>query len=254
MHARFAHKVAAVTGAASGLGRATALALAAEGARILLFDRDEAGLAETARACPGSVSAVGDASSAADIARAEAQALRELGPVELLVPAAGMLGPAKPAIELQEQEWDRLFAVNVKGPWLAARAFVPHMRQIGHGAICMFSSTAGLAGSPFLSGYSASKGAVVLLARSLALNHAAEKIRVNCVCPGTIDGPMTEASFSLAGEGQARSAREAAIRSRIPAGRFGAPQEVAAAVLYLLSDAAGFTTGVALPIDGGRLA
>ncbi|KAB7591568.1 SDR family NAD(P)-dependent oxidoreductase, partial [Verminephrobacter sp. Larva24] len=131
--------------------------------------------------------------------------------------AAGMLGPAKPAIELQEQEWDRLFAVNVKGPWLAARAFVPHMRQIGHGAICMFSSTAGLAGSPFLSGYSASKGAVVLLARSLALNHAAEKIRVNCVCPGTIDGPMTEASFSLAGEGQARSAREAAIRSRIPA-------------------------------------
>jgi NAD(P)-dependent dehydrogenase (short-subunit alcohol dehydrogenase family) len=254
MNPRFTNRIAAVTGAASGLGRATAIGLAQEGARLLLLDRDEKGLAATASECPGAVCVVGDASSAADVARAQATARRELGLVELLVPAAGILGPAKPAIELEEEEWDRLFAVNVKGPWLAARAFIPHMREIGHGAICMFSSTAGLSGSPFLSAYSASKGAVALLTRSMALNHAAEKIRINCVCPGTINGPMSEASFALAGDGAARDARAATMRSRIPLGRFGEPEEIAAAVLYLLSDAAGFTTGVALPIDGGRLA
>lgn len=148
---------------------------------------------------------------------------------------------------MQEDEWDRLFAVNVKGPWLAARAFIAHMREIGHGAICMFSSTAGLSGSSFLSAYSASTGAVALLTRSMALNHAAEKIRVDCVCPGAIEGPMSEASFALAGDGPA-------VRSRIPLGRFGKAQEVAAAALYLLSDAAGFTIGVVLPVDGGCLA
>lgn len=254
MSDRFRGRVAAITGAASGLGRATALMLAKEGASLLLFDRDPQGLAETAAACPGAITVVGDASLAVDIARAAEVARRELGPVELLAPAAGVLGPAKPAIELDEEEWDRLFAINVKGSWLAARAFIPQMREIGRGSIVLFSSTAGLVGSPFLSAYSASKGAVTMLTRSLALNHAAEGIRVNCVCPGTINGPMSAASFALAGDGEARLAREAAMKSRIPMNRFGEPEEIAAAVLYFLSDAAGFTTGTALPIDGGRVA
>jgi NAD(P)-dependent dehydrogenase (short-subunit alcohol dehydrogenase family) len=228
--------------------------LAREGASLLLFDRDAQGLADTAAACPGAVTVVGDASSAADIARAADVARRELGPVELLAPAAGVLGPAKPAIELDEEEWDRLFAINVKGSWLAARAFIPQMREVGRGSIVLFSSTAGLVGSPFLSAYSASKGAVTMLTRSLALNHAAEGIRVNCVCPGTINGPMSTASFALAGDDEARLAREATMKSRIPMNRFGEPEEIAAAVLYFLSDAAGFTTGTALPIDGGRVA
>ncbi|CAN5449618.1 SDR family oxidoreductase [soil metagenome] len=254
MTGRFEDRIAAVTGAASGLGKATALALAQQGARVLLFDRDAEGLAATAAHCPGSVSVVGDASSAADVARAAETARRTLGPVELLAAAAGILGPAKPAIELEEAEWDQLFAVNVKGPWLAARAFVPQMREVGHGAIVLFSSTAGLVGSPFLSAYSASKGAVTMLTRSLALNHAAERIRVNCVCPGTINGPMTEASFAQAGEGDARLARAQRMLSGIPLGRFGEADEIAAAVLYLLSDDAAFTTGIALPVDGGRVA
>lgn len=251
---RFKDKVAVVTGAASGLGKATALALAREGARVLLFDRDAEGLASTAAECPGSVCVTGDASVAADVARAAEVARRELGPVELLAAAAGILGPAKPAIELEEHEWDRLFAINVKGPWLAARAFVPQMRELGKGSIVLFSSTAGLVGSPFLSAYSSSKGAVTMLTRSLALNHAAEGIRVNCVCPGTINGPMSNASFAMAGDDAAQARRAQTMLSRIPAGRFGEAEEIATAVLYLLSDAAGFTTGVALPVDGGRIA
>lgn len=246
--------MAAVTGAASGLGKATALALAKQGARVLLFDRDEVGLAATAAACPHSVTVVGDASSSVDVARAAETALLTLGPVELLAVAAGILGPAKPAIELAEEEWDRLFAINVKGPWLAARAFIPQMRERGRGSIVLFSSTAGLIGSRFLSAYSASKGAVTMLTRSLALNHAAEHIRVNCICPGTINGPMTDASFAQAGDVAAQEARAQIMLSGIPLRRFGEPEEIATAVLYLLGDEAGFTTGIALPVDGGRTA
>lgn len=254
MTRRLEGRVAAVTGAASGLGKATALALAKQGARVLLFDRDEVGLAATAAACPHSVTVVGDASSSVDVARAAETALLTLGPVELLAVAAGILGPAKPAIELAEEEWDRLFAINVKGPWLAARAFIPQMRERGRGSIVLFSSTAGLIGSRFLSAYSASKGAVTMLTRSLALNHAAEHIRVNCICPGTINGPMTDASFAQAGDVAAQEARAQIMLSGIPLRRFGEPEEIAAAVLYLLGDEAGFTTGIALPVDGGRTA
>jgi len=254
MTRRLEGRVAAVTGAASGLGKATALALAKQGARVLLFDRDEVGLAATAAACPYSVTVVGDASSSVDVARAAETALLTLGPVELLAVAAGILGPAKPAIELAEEEWDRLFAINVKGPWLAARAFIPQMRERGRGSIVLFSSTAGLIGSRFLSAYSASKGAVTMLTRSLALNHAAEHIRVNCICPGTINGPMTDASFAQAGDVAAQEARAQIMLSGIPLRRFGEPEEIATAVLYLLGDEAGFTTGIALPVDGGRTA
>jgi NAD(P)-dependent dehydrogenase (short-subunit alcohol dehydrogenase family) len=254
MTRRLEGRVAAVTGAASGLGKATALALAKQGARVLLFDRDEVGLAATAAACPHSVTVVGDASSSVDVARAAETALLTLGPVELLAVAAGILGPAKPAIELAEEEWDRLFAINVKGPWLAARAFIPQMRERGRGSIVLFSSTAGLIGSRFLSAYSASKGAITMLTRSLALNHAAEHIRVNCICPGTINGPMTDASFAQAGDVAAQEARAQIMLSGIPLRRFGEPEEIATAVLYLLGDEAGFTTGIALPVDGGRTA
>lgn len=254
MTRRFEGRIAAVTGAASGLGRATALLLAQEGATLLLFDRDEAGLAATASECPRTVTVVGDASSAVDVARAEATARRELGLVEFLVPAAGVLGPAKVAVDVDEAEWDQLFAINVKGPWLAVRAFVPHMRELGHGAIVLFSSTAGMVGSPLLSAYSASKGAVTMLTRSLALNHAHENIRVNCVCPGTINGPMAEAMFARIEDPTARAARMEGMMAGIPMHRFGQPRDVAAAVAYLLGDDAGFTTGVALPVDGGRLA
>jgi len=253
MAGRFLGRVAVVTGAGSGLGRATARGLAAEGAHVLLLDRDAKGLAETAELAPGSRICVGDVTDAGALAQA-AEMADELGPVSLLVTAAGQLGPAKPLDAVTEAEWDRLFAVNVKGSWLTVRAFLPALRRSGAGRIVLFASTAGLAGSPTLPAYSASKGAVVMLTKSLALAHAGEGIRVNCVCPGSIETPMLADTFAQAGDAMAQAARAAAYRARHPLGRFGEPDEVAAAVLFLLSDEAGFVTGVALPVDGGRLA
>jgi len=251
---RFAGRVAAVTGASGALGRASAVALAREGAKVFLIDRDARGLEETARYCPGAVSFVADVASSADMKKAAETSLRALGPAEFLVTAAGMVGPSKIAIDVDEAEWDLVFDVNVKGSWLAAKYFIPHIRTVGHGAVVLFSSTGGLQGSAVLSAYSASKGAVTLLTKSLALNHATENIRVNCVCPGTIDSPMNDRAIADAGDAKAQAARLAFQKSKHPMNRFGKPEEVAGAVLYLLSDDAGFTTGVALPVDGGRVA
>ncbi|QDL93534.1 glucose 1-dehydrogenase [Paroceanicella profunda] len=251
---RFAGQVVAITGAGGALARATAVRLAAEGAKLALFDRDTEKLAETAALCPGALTVPGDVTSAADMAAFAEATQAAFGPAHKLVAAAGILGKAGPAIEMEEEMWDRVFAINVKGAWLAARAFIPQIRTHGAGAVVLFSSTAGVMGSPTLSAYSASKGAVSLLTRSLALNHAAENIRVNCVCPGTIDSPMSDSSFDMAGTGAARDAREAMMLAKIPMGRFGLPAEVADAVLYLLSDSAAYTSGVALPVDGARLA
>jgi NAD(P)-dependent dehydrogenase (short-subunit alcohol dehydrogenase family) len=251
---RFAGRVAAVTGAGGALGRACASALAHEGARLFLFDRDAQALAATAELCGGAVSFVGNAASSGDVKQAAAMAIAELGPVEFLVTAAGLVGPSKNAIDVDEEEWDLVFDVNVKGSWLAAKHFIPQMRTLGRGAVVLFSSTAGIEGSAVLSVYSASKGAVTLLTKSLALNHATENIRINCVCPGTIDSPMNDHAIADAGDAAAQLARATFQKSRHPMNRFGTPVEVAKAVLYLLSDDASFTTGVALPVDGGRLA
>jgi NAD(P)-dependent dehydrogenase (short-subunit alcohol dehydrogenase family) len=250
---RFAGRVAVVTGAASGLGRAAAIGLAAEGARVVLFDRDAAGLAETEAACPGAVSVVGDVTSAADHDRVAAAA-QPLGTVSLLATAAGILGPAKPLAEVSEAEWDGLFAVNVKGTWLAVRALLPQMLAAKRGAIVTYASGAGLSGNPTMPAYSASKGAVVLLTRSIAACHTADGIRANTVCPGPIETPMLRETFAQAGDAAAIAAREAAFRARNPMGRFGTAAEVTEAVLFLLSDAASYITGVALPVDGGKLA
>lgn len=250
---RFPGRLAVVTGAASGLGRVTAEGLAREGARLVLFDRDAAGLQKTAEACPGAVTVQGDVTVAADQERL-AETARALGPVTLLATAAGMLGPTLPLDQTSEADWDRLFEVNVKGTWLTLRAILPLIRASGGGSIVTFASTAGLTGSPALPAYSASKAAVVMMSRSLARAEAPAGIRVNCVCPGSIETPMLELTFASAGSSETRAQREAEFRARHPLGRFGRAEEVAAAVLYLLSDEAGFTTGVSLPVDGGRLA
>jgi NAD(P)-dependent dehydrogenase (short-subunit alcohol dehydrogenase family) len=249
----FDGQVGIVTGAASGLGRRSAILLARQGARLVLFDRDAAGLAATAADSPGAVRVTGDVTHAADISAAVAAAA-ELGPIRLLATAAGILGPTKPLTDIDEADWDRLFDINVKGTWLVLRAALPHMRAAGGGAVVCFSSAAGLTGSETMPAYSASKGAVVMLTRSAARSEAQYGIRVNCVCPGSIDTPMLEATFAAAEGAEARAQRETAFRARHPLGRFGEADEVAAAVVFLLSSAASFITGAALPVDGGRLA
>jgi NAD(P)-dependent dehydrogenase (short-subunit alcohol dehydrogenase family) len=239
-----------VTGAASGLGRDVALALAREGARLVLLDRDAAGLEATASRC-GATPVVGDVSEASDMSRA-AEALDRLGPARLLVTAAGILGPTCPLPEVDEAAWDRLFAVNVKGTWLALKHLLPRMIAAGGGAVVTVASGAGLAGNAIFPAYSASKGAVVLMTRSVAAGHAAQGIRANAVCPGQIETPMLRSVFdNLGAEADAVAA---AFRARNPSGRFGSPGEVTGAVLFLLSDEASYINGAALPIDGGRLA
>lgn len=253
MGKRFEGRVVAITGAGGGLGRAIAAMLAEEGAKLALFDMDAAKLEETAALCPVSIQVVGNSTSAADLDRFAAEAKAAFGPVEMLLPAAGILGKAGAAIDNSEADFDKIFAVNVKGPWLACKTFVPQMRELGKGAIVLFSSTAGLAGSPTLSLYSASKGAITLMTKAMALNHAAEGIRVNGIAPGTIDSPMTDESFRIVGDEAAQKEREKFMLSGIPLARFGKPREIAAAVTYLLSDDAAFTTGIVLAVDGGRL-
>jgi NAD(P)-dependent dehydrogenase (short-subunit alcohol dehydrogenase family) len=252
---RFKDKRAVVTGAASGLGRAVARGLAREGAAfVALIDRDAKGMAETAADMKDA--AVPFVCDVADPEEVDA-AWKEIGGrdgIDVLITAAGILGPACSVADAEPKDWDHVFAVNVRGTYLAVRAAVPLMRRRSGGAIVTFGSTAGLAGSATLGPYSASKGAVVLMSRSLAQSLAPDGIRVNCVCPGSIETPMLEATFASAGDAPARAARAAAFRARHPIGRFGKPDEVAAAVLFLASGEASFMTGVAMPVDGGRLA
>ncbi|MBR0644464.1 SDR family NAD(P)-dependent oxidoreductase [Plastoroseomonas hellenica] len=250
---RFEGRIAVVTGAASGLGRDTAIGLARQGARVVLFDRDRSGLDATAQHCGTAICIQGDVTDAASLARL-AEAAAAIGPLTLLATAAGVIGATKPLTTLEEEEWDRLFDINTKGTWLTLRALLPLMLGAGRGGIVTFASAAGLTGSPSLPAYSASKAAVVMMSRSLALTHARDGIRVNCVCPGSIETPMLEEVFAVAGSAEARAAREAEFLQRHPLGRFGKPADVTAAVLFLLSDEAAFITGVALPVDGGRLA
>lgn len=257
---RFTGKLAAITGAASGLGRAVAVGMAREGARgLVLVDRDAAGLLETetlarGAGCRDTIREVLDVTDSPAMAAVAGRTAERFGGVDVVVSAAGILGPAVPIVDCQEEEWDRVFAVNVRGTYLTARHFVPLLRRRGGGAIVNFASTAGLAGSNVLGAYSASKGAVVLMTRSLALNHATENIRVNCVCPGSIETPMLRATIASAGGAAAQAEREEAFRLRHPMQRFGRADEVAEAVLFLASDAAAFVTGIAMPVDGGRLA
>ncbi|WP_426955331.1 SDR family NAD(P)-dependent oxidoreductase [Muricoccus radiodurans] len=246
--ARFAGRVGLVTGAASGLGRDVARALAREGARLVLMDRDAVALQDVAAECDA-VAVAGDVSSAADMGRAGA-ALDALGPVRLLVTAAGMLGPTVPLPAVAEADWDRLFSVNVKGTWLALKEALP--RMAGGGAVVTVASGAGLVGNAVFPAYSASKGAVVLMTRSVAAGHAAQGIRANAVCPGQIETPMLRSVFE--GLGAEAASVEAMFKARNPSGRFGTPAEVTGAVLFLLSDEASYINGTALPIDGGRLA
>ncbi len=257
--ARFTGKIAAITGAASGLGREVVFRMASEGApSLLLIDCDAEHLEETATAARASgatvITRALDVTDGPAMAAAAEAADAAFGGIDILVSAAGILGAAVPVVDCPEEEWERVFAVNVRGTYLAARCFVPLIRKRGKGAVVNFASTAGILGSSVLGAYSASKGAVVLMTRSMALSHAAENIRVNCVCPGSIETPMLRATFAAAGDADAQRAREEAYRLKHPMLRFGQPHEVAAAVLFLASDEASYITGAALPIDGGRLA
>lgn len=243
-----------ITGAASGIGKEVALNFAQEGAkRVILLDIDTEKLDETRRQIGARAEArVYDVTQEDTDPQKWAEMLGRDG-LDILVTAAGIIGTGADIEHCSLSEWDRIFAVNVKGTYLIIKTMLRFLR-LRRGSIVTIGSTAGLVGSLALGPYSASKGAITTLTKSLALKHAIEGIRVNCVCPGSINGPMLESTFRAAGNEEAIEARRAHYLGRYPMGRFGEMNEVSQAVLFLASKEASYITGVCLPVDGGMLA
>ncbi|AMB59413.1 SDR family NAD(P)-dependent oxidoreductase [Microterricola viridarii] len=251
---RLANKNAIVTGGAGGIGRATALAFAAEGARVAVVDvRADAAEAVAAeiRANGGTAIAVAaDVSSEADIQRIIATTIAEFGGVNVVFNNAGIIRRST-AVETTEEEWDRVFGVNVKSIFLMCKHVVPVMAAAGGGSIVNTGSGWGLKGGGQAISYCASKGAVVNMTRALAIDHGPQGIRVNSVNPGDVNtGMLLEEARQLDQDAQAFLA-ESADR---PLGRMGQPSEIAAAVVWLASDESSYVTGSALVVDGGGIA
>jgi len=247
-------KVALITGGASGIGRATALLCAQEGAAVAIMDLDGDGgaaAAEEARAAGGrALFLPGDVTRADDCRRAVAATVAAFGGLDVLCNNAGIIRRAD-VLATTEAEWDRVMAVNVKSVFLMSREAIPHLAARGGGAIVNIASGWGLKGGAAAAAYCASKGAVVNLTRAMAIDHAAQGIRVNAVCPGDTDTAMLRREAGQLGRPEAEFLAEAAGR---PLGRCGRPEEIARAVLYLATDASSFVTGTTLVVDGGGLA
>lgn len=245
---------ALVTGAASGIGRAIAHLFAQEGAALTLMDLDADGVAavagEIAAAGGRTMAVVGDVSQEADCRRAVEEAYKAWGRLDILVNSAGIIRRAT-VVETTPEEWDRVMAVNVRSAFLLSKYAIPLMEQAGGGAIIHIASGWGLVGGRRAAAYCASKGAVVLLTKAMALDHGPQNIRVNCICPGDTDTPMLRNEAEQLGVDLSRFLAEAADR---PLRRLGRPEDIAQAALYLASDASSFVTGAVLVVDGGGLA
>ncbi|MGZ4900155.1 MAG: SDR family NAD(P)-dependent oxidoreductase [Candidatus Angelobacter sp.] len=243
---RLAGKVAIITGGGSGIGKAIAVAFVREGAKVVIAGRDgkklKAGAAEIGGDC---LAVSADVSSARGVQKLVSAALEKFKRINILVNNAAVLLPGT-AESLSEEDFDQTFSVNVRGLWLMSRAVLPHMRASkgSGGSIVNIGSVLSLVGVRNRVAYSASKGAVAAMTKAMALDHAAENIRVNCICPGIVETEMV-AKFNT---------DESVRRQRVamhPMGRFGQPDDVASAAVFLASNESGWTTGSVLTVDGG---
>lgn len=242
----FAGQVALVTGAASGMGRVTALAFAQAGAAVVLVDRDEPKLRDVATEITAAggkaITLAGDVADESLAKLAVERAVSEFGKLDMAYNNAGILGPMCPLVEETGEGYDAVNAVNLRGVWTFMKHELIQMKKQGSGAIVNCSSLGGLVGLPGRAAYHATKHGVIGLTKSAALDVAAEGIRVNAICPGCIDTPM--------GDGIDPESMTAFLKEQ-PIGRAGRPDEIAAAVLWLCSSASSFVLGAALPVDGG---
>ena len=247
-------KTAVITGGASGIGRATALLFAREGAAVTIVDINQAAGHEVEReislAGGRAIFEQADVTRASDCLRVIERTVREFGGVDVLFNNAGIIRRAS-VTEISEDDWDAVMAVNVKSIFLLSREVIPIMAKAGGGSIVNTASGWGLAGGARAAAYCASKGAVVLLTKAMAIDHGGQKIRVNCICPGDTDTAMLRGEARQLGEAENRFLSDAAKR---PLSRLGKPEEIAQAALWLASDASSFVTGTALVVDGGGLA
>lgn len=247
-------RVALVTGGASGIGRATALLFAREGAAVAVADMDANGAQVVAQEIVGrggrALAIQTDVAQADDCRRAVDRTVEAFGSIDVLFNNAGIIRRAD-VVGTTEDEWDRVMAVNVRSVFLMSRYVVPIMAARGGGAIVNTGSGWGLVGGRQAVSYCASKAAVVNMTRAMALDHGPQGIRVNCVCPGDTDTGMLRSEARQLGAAESEFLAGAATR---PLGRVGTPEEIARAVLYLASEAASFVTGAVLVVDGGGLA
>ncbi len=245
---RLKDKVALVTGAAQGFGQGIAETFAREGAKVAVVDLDLDKAKVVAKSIGRRAYAVrADVSKAKDVQRAVAATIRRFGDLSVIVNNAGVSHRNKPMLDVTEDEFDRVFAVNVKSIYLMARAAVPHLRARGGGVICNIGSTAGLRPRPGLTWYNASKGAVNLVSKSMAVELAPDRIRVVAIAPVAGETPLL-ATFM----GEDTPEKRAAFRATIPLGRLSTPQDIANACLFVCSDEAAMVTGAVLEVDGGR--
>jgi len=245
---RLKDKVALVTGGASGFGAEIVRRFAAEGAKVVNFDLNGEGAGKVAAEAGPNVRAVqGDVTNAADISRAVAAA-QALGRLDVIVNNAGWTHRNKPILEVTEAEFDKIYAINVKAIFLMTQIATPVLRDGGGGSIINIGSTAGVRPRPGLTWYNGSKGFVNLVSKSLAVELAPMKIRVNCIAPVIGETGLLEAFMGVPDTPENR----AKFMATIPLGRFSKPSDIAAACVYLASDDAEFITGVVLPVDGGR--